>query len=166
MQPTSRRFALLPAPETERPTTAARTEDHIGEDAHMRKQQRVLEQQPDPAVVRGNMHSRRGVSQYAISPTQDTDIGLDQPGDDMKRGRLARAVRSEYRENLTPRHREFHVQQTISDDRANIQLAHRRLPAPVLFSVRAPSPNTTNAATTTSKIDNATAASASVTLCR
>ena len=155
----------LAARETEHPAAAVRPEGDVGDDTHMREQQRVLQQQPHPSVVRRHVHSGRRIGQHPIAQPHHALVGAYQSGDDMQGRRFARAVGSEHREHLTRRHRKLHIQRAVCHDRAKLQLAHGYL-APFPVRLRAPTPSTTSAATTTSRIDNATAASASVTRCR
>jgi len=84
----------------------------------------------------------------------------------MQGGRLACAVGSKDGEHLARGHGELHTQIALGDNGAQLQLAHGRYLVSVPVSRRAPSPSTTNAATATSTIDNATAAFALVTRCR
>jgi hypothetical protein len=94
----------------------------------MREQQRILQQQPDPSVVRRHIHPGRGVGQHALAHPHQADIGANEAGDDMQGRGLARTVGSEHREHLARRDGQLHVQMALCHDRAKLHLGHPRLP--------------------------------------
>jgi len=86
----------------------------------VREQQRVLHEQPHPAVVRCHVHPGRGVGQNPIPQPHHALVGANQPGDDVQRRRLAGAVGSEHGENLARSHREVHIQMAFRDNGAKL----------------------------------------------
>ena len=132
----------------------------------MREQQRILQQQPNAAVMRGNLDVRRGVGEHPIPDPHGAAVGPDQPGEHVQHGRLTRAVRSEDGQDLTGRDVEFDVYVPTFDDGTQRHAGHDELQALAPRSRRLPSPSTTTAATATNNSESATAASASVSRCR
>ncbi len=116
----------LGEPMCRRRTGTARGERHIAGDAQVRKQQRVLEQQADAAIVGGDVNSRRGVGQHALSDAHDTAVRVHQPRDHVQGRRLARAVGAEHGQHLAGGDVEFDVDAAIFDDGLQRNLGHSR----------------------------------------
>ena len=147
---------------------AAWRERHIGRDAQVWKQQRLLQQQADPSGVRRNEHPGRCVVEHPVAQPDLAAVRPHQAGDYVQRRGLARAVGTQYRQHFAFGDAELDVNATVGDHGAQLQIGHAERPAiatPVR-RVRAPSPSTTTAATATSRTDSATAESASVSRCR
>ncbi len=97
-------------------SVAVRSEGDVGGDAHVRKQQRILQEQPHPSMVGCDVHPGRGVGQHPIAQPHHSLVGANQPGDDVEGGRLAGTVGPEHGEHLARRHRELHVQIAFGDN--------------------------------------------------
>ena len=134
----------------------------------MRKQQRVLQQQADAAVVGGDVDARRRVGQHPFADAHDTVVGPYQTRDHVQGRRLARAVRRQHGEHFARGDVEFDVYAAVFDDGPQRDVGHRPSPRIGAPGPQAPlpRPTTTTAATATSSSDSATAASASVSRCR
>ena len=64
-------------------TGTAWCERHIRRDTQVWEQQRVLHEQPDAAVMSGDVHARRRVGQHPVADVHDATIRPHQPGDHM-----------------------------------------------------------------------------------
>lgn len=138
-----------------RPPTAG-GESHVGHRTKVRKQQGVLQQQPDAAGVGRHVDTGRRVGEHPIAHPDVPGIQADQCGDGMQGGRLACAVGAQYRQHLPCRNTEFHVQSAIFEDRAHLQRRLRGHVQPPARSRRLPNPMTTTAATATNSTASAT----------
>jgi hypothetical protein len=105
-----------------------RTERHVGSDAHVGEEQRFLQQQPDAPVMCRHVDLGGRVGEHPVPQPYQSIVGTDQPGDDMQRGGLARAVGPQHRDDFPGGHRELHVESAVGRHRTQLQPAHRRLP--------------------------------------
>ena len=149
-----------------RRTGTAWGERHIAGDGQVRKQQRVLEQQADAAIVGRDVNPRRGVGQHALPDAHDSAVRVHQPRDHVQGRRFARAVGAQHGQHLAGSDVEFDVEAATFDDGLQRNPGQVGLQALAPRNWRLPSPTTTTAATATSSRDSATAASASLSRCR
>ncbi len=115
----------------------------------------------------GDLDARRGVGEHSLAHPHDAGVGSEQAGDHVQRGGLARAVGSENRQHLARGDVELDVEPARGHRGARRATQPSALTAALQPDTRrAPRPSTTTAATATSRIDSATAASASLSRCR
>src|SRR5205085_11418982 len=94
---------------------------YIVEDAQEREQRRVLEHQPDPAVLRRHVDPSSGVEQQARPARDPTLVGTQEPRDGPQDRRLTRPGRPDQRAGLVPE-REAHVEAESAQAMAELDL--------------------------------------------
>ena len=73
-----------------------------------------LEDEPQPAPLRGHRPARVGVEEDAIAQADAARVGMVEPGDGAEQGRLAAAARAEERDHFTLLEREGDAFQHLS----------------------------------------------------
>ena len=82
------------------------------------EQQRVLQQQADPAIVGRDEHARCGIGQHTIPDADVPSVRPHQARDHVQGGRFARTVGPEHSEDFACGDGEFDVDATAVDDGA------------------------------------------------
>ncbi len=133
----------------------------VGDNAHVREEQRLLSKHRDAARVRRDEHPGGGVGDHRVPEFDPAVVGTQQSRDERKKRRLACPVGAQNGEHVSVVEREVELCVALIHPRPKAQPAHigpaRRRDAEAM---------TMPAATTIRSSESATAASGSVSRCR